>query len=64
MWPKAGWIEVVLNAKLGTLKDEEGLTYDISNRKQSSAHYAFKFNGSQSEEIIKDLISQTSKMHN
>ena len=43
LWPKDGWIEVVLGAKLGTLRDENGLIYDISNRKWSAAQYALNF---------------------
>lgn len=43
LWPYKGWIEVVLNAKLGTINDKNGLIYDISNRKWSSEQYAFKF---------------------
>lgn len=43
LWPKSGWIEVVLNAKLGQINDSHNIIYDISNRKWSSEQYAFKF---------------------
>ena len=41
LWPKDGWIEVVLAVKLGQIIDENDLVYDISNRKWSSSQYAF-----------------------
>lgn len=63
LWPKAGWIEVVLNAKIGQLKDDSGLIYDISNRGWPSAQYAFKYNGTQDASVIKELFIQTYKTH-
>lgn len=59
MWPKDGWIEVVLNVKLGQIKDEAGLLYDISNRKWSAAQYAFRFYDGTEEDAAKKLIEQT-----
>ena len=62
MWPKDGWIEVVLNAKLGQIKDDNGLLYDISNRKWSAAQYAFRFYDDTDEEASRELIEQTIKL--
>lgn len=59
LWPKSGWIEVVLNAKLGQISDNADMLYDITNRKWSAAHYAFKFNGDTDVECARDLIRQT-----
>lgn len=59
LWPKDGWIEVVLGAKLGTVKDENGLIYDISNRKWSAAQYALKFYEDTDINALIDLIKQT-----
>lgn len=59
LWPKDGWIEVVLGAKLGTLNDENGLIYDISNRKWTAAQYAFKFYEDTDMDTVKDLLLQT-----
>ena len=63
LWPKAGWIEAVLNAKNGQLQDDSGLIYDISNRRWPSAQYAFKYNGDQDADIIRYLIKQTNEYH-
>lgn len=62
MWPKDGWIEVVLNAKLGQIKDDDGLAYDISNRKWSAAQYAFRFYDDTDESLAKNLIEQTIRL--
>ena len=59
LWPKDGWIEVVLGAKLGTLKDENGLIYDISNRKWTAAQYALKFYEDTDMDAVRDLLLQT-----
>lgn len=59
LWPKDGWIEVVLNAKLGQLSDENELIYDISNRKWSAAQYAFKYYDTTESKYAKDIIGQT-----
>ncbi len=59
MWPKDGWIEVVLNAKLGQIRDDDGLLYDISNRKWSAAQYAFRFYDDTDEVAARKLIEQT-----
>lgn len=59
LWPKDGWIEVVLNAKLGQLSDENELIYDISNRKWSAAQYAFKYYDTTESKYDKDIIGQT-----
>lgn len=59
LWPKDGWIEVVLNAKLGQLSDGNDLIYDISNRKWSAAQYAFKYFNTTEPEYAKDIIGKT-----
>lgn len=59
LWPKSGWIEVVLNAKLGQINDSHNIIYDISNRKWSSEQYAFKFYPNTDLAIVKDIIEQT-----
>lgn len=59
LWPYKGWIEVVLNAKLGTIDDKNGLIYDISNRKWSSEQYAFKFYDDTDMDAVKDIVEQT-----
>lgn len=59
LWPKEGWIEVVLNAKIGNIADANGLVYDITNRKWSAAQYAFKFYEDTDLEAVKNLIEQT-----
>ena len=58
LWPKSGWIEVVLSVKLGSIKDESGLVYDISNRQWPSAQYAFRFNEDTDIEIVKNIVKQ------
>lgn len=63
LWPKSGWIEAVLNAKIGQIQDESGLVYDVSNRKWPSAQYAFRYNGDQDTDKIHDLIKQTYECH-
>lgn len=62
LWPKDGWIEVVLNAKLGQINDNHGMIYDITNRKWSAAQYAFKFYDDTDVALTKDLIAQTLKL--
>lgn len=62
LWPRDGWIEVVLNAKLGQIKDESGVMYDISNRKWSSEQYAFKFFDDSDDRTVKELLEQTIKL--
>ena len=58
LWPKSNWIEIVLNAKLGQLNDDNGLIYDISNRKWSSEQYALKFFEDTDTEATRGLIKQ------
>lgn len=58
LWPKSGWIEMVLNVKLGSIKDESGLVYDISNRQWPSAQYALRFNEDTNMEIVKNIVKQ------
>lgn len=58
IWPKSGWIEVVLNAKLGQIHDDHDLIYDISNRKWSAEQYAFKFYDDTDVETVKSIIKQ------
>lgn len=62
LWPKSGWLEVVLNAKTGQLKDENEMLYDITARKWSAAHYAFRFYADTDIDAVKDLIEQTIKL--
>ena len=59
LWPKSGWIEVVLNAKIGQIDDKHEMIYDISNRRWSSEQYAFKFYDDTDIEAVKDILSQT-----
>lgn len=59
LWPRDGWIEVVLNAKLGTITDNNNLIYDISNRKWSSEQYAFKFYSDTDMNAVNDVLLQT-----
>ena len=59
LWPKSNYVEVTLNAKLGTLSDDKDLIYDISNRQWSSEQYAFKYYVDSDDEDIKDIIRQT-----
>ena len=58
LWPYKGWIEIVLNAKLGTINDKHGLIYDISNRKWTSEQYAFKYYDDTDMDAVKDIIEQ------
>lgn len=58
MWPRDGWMEVVLNAKLGTIKDKHDLVYDISNRKWTANQYAFKLYPDTDMDAVKDLVQQ------
>ncbi len=58
LWPHSGWIEVILNAKQGTLNDRYEITYDISNRRWPNAQYAFRFYDNTDVEAVKDLIQQ------
>lgn len=62
VWPKNGCIEIVLNAKTGQLSDPNELLYDITNRKWSAAHYAFRFSEDTNKEAVKALIDQTIKL--
>lgn len=59
LWPKTGCLEIVLNAKLGQIKDDNDLIYDISNRKWTAAQYAFRFFNDTDIEMVKDLLKQT-----
>lgn len=59
LWPKNGWIEVVLNAKIGQLKDTAELLYDITSRKWSAAHYAFRYYEDTDINATESLVSQT-----
>ena len=59
MWPKDGWVEVVLNAKIGQITDDSGIMYDISNRKWSAAQYAFRFYDDTDVDATRKLIEQT-----
>jgi predicted transport protein len=62
-WLKKDWIEVVLNMKLGQLKDPYGIAYDISNRKWSAAQYAIKITSTTNVDDIMDLIKQSYKVN-
>ncbi len=62
LWPKKGWMEVVLNAKLGQISDKNDMVYDISNRKWSSVQYAFKLYDDSDDEAVKDILTQTIKL--
>ena len=56
---KSEWVEVVFNAKLGQLKDNNDLIYDISNRQWSAEQYALKFFADTDTNAVRDLIRQT-----
>ena len=62
VWPKSDFIEVVLNAKTGQLTDPGELLYDITNRKWSAAHYAFRFYEDTNTEAAMTLVDQTIKL--
>ncbi|MBP5351091.1 MAG: GIY-YIG nuclease family protein [Fibrobacterales bacterium] len=57
--PMSNCIEVVLNAKLGQIKDDNGLIYDISNRKWTAEQYALKFFADTDIDAVRDVIRQT-----
>ena len=57
-WFKHNWIEVVLHAKQGELKDYSETIYDISNRKWSNAQYALKMKLNTNLEDIMYFIRQ------
>jgi predicted transport protein len=59
LWPRSEWIEVVFNAKIGQLKDNNDLIYDISNRQWSAEQYALKFFADTDTNAVRDLIQQT-----
>ena len=58
LWPKSGWIEVVLNAKIGEISDDTEQVYDISNRKWSSEQYAFKLREDTDLDWVKETLEQ------
>lgn len=58
VWPKDGWVEVVLCAKLGTIKDPSELIYDISNRKWSAAQYALKYFPDTDMDAVRQILKQ------
>lgn len=59
VWPKENSLEVVLTAKRGSISDENELTYDISNRRWTSAQYAFRFDEETNIDDVKYLVKQT-----
>ena len=63
VWPKRGCVEVVLNAKKGQIENTGELLYDITSRKWSAAHFAFRFAEDTKIEDAKSLIVQTIKLH-
>ncbi len=63
-WPKDGWIEIVLNAKIGQLTDSDGLLTDITNRKWSASQYAIKYFDDTNIEAVEKLIKQTINLKN
>ena len=58
LWHRTKCIEVVLNARIGQIKDDSGLLYDISNRGWSTAQYAFKFYDDTDLGAVTDLLKQ------
>ena len=62
IWPKENTLEIVLNAKLGTIQDNSDILYDISNRLWSHAQYALRFDEETNIDVVKDLIEQTYKL--
>ena len=59
VWPKENSVEIVLNAKQGSLKNPTELAYDISNRGWTRAQYAFRFDEETNIDVVKDLLKQT-----
>ncbi len=62
LWPRSNWIEVVLCARTGKLKDDYDLVYDISSRKWGSEQYAFRFNDDTDKDAIRNIIEQVIKL--
>lgn len=58
LWARSGWIEVVLCAKPGQIKDPYDMVYDISNRKWGAARYAFKCANETDFDAVEDLLRQ------
>lgn len=58
MWPRSNWSELVLSAKIGQIKDNNDLLYDITNRKWISEQYAMRFSNETDDEMIKDIVWQ------
>ena len=59
LWLRSKGIEVVLNAKIGQIIDENELIYDISNRQWVSEQYAFKFYNETDMDAVRSIVSQT-----
>ena len=64
LWPKDGWVEVVLAAKAGQLNEDNDLIYDISCRKWSAAQYAFRFFDNTDLSAVREIIKQTIELKN
>jgi len=62
LWPKSGCVEVVLGAKIGQINDPNDMIYDITSRKWSASHYAFKFYEDTDIESVKNIIEQVIKL--
>ena len=61
-WLKKDWIEVVFSARIGELKDPDGVIYDIANRKWSAAQYAMKIKPGTDLDIVVELVKQCYKL--
>lgn len=59
VWPKDGYLEIVLNAKIGQISNDYEIVYDISNRLWSAAQYAFKFYEETDVNVVENLILDT-----
>lgn len=59
LWPRSNCIEVVVNAKKGTITDASGILYDISNRQWPSTQYAFKYYDDTDSKAVLDIITQS-----
>ena len=64
LWPKAGWIELTLNAKRDMLNDPDDITYDISNRRWTNTQYAIRVYKDTDIEPVKDILMQLYRLYN
>lgn len=58
MWSRSNWSELVLSARIGRISDNNGLVYDISNRKWISEQYALRYTEETDVAAVQDLAQQ------